>query len=135
MPHVSSMGPEESQRMSTKRPDNEEIRMAIHLPRPIEIYFESDQARDAEALATCFAADATVHDEGRAHEGLAAIKAWKSEGRRKYEYTVEPLQAAQRDGKTVVTARVAGNFPGSPVTLAFIFGLERDKIASLEIHS
>jgi hypothetical protein len=54
-----------------------------------------------------------VHDEGRAHEGLAAIKAWKSEARRKYEYTVEPLQAAQRDGKTVVTARVAATFPAA----------------------
>ncbi|HWC01844.1 MAG TPA: nuclear transport factor 2 family protein [Methylomirabilota bacterium] len=108
--------------------------MTIHLPRPIDIYFVLDRARDTEALATCFAADATVRDEGRTHEGLAAIKAWKIEARRKYEYTVEPLEAAQRDGKTVVTARVAGNFPGSPVTLAFIFALERDKIASLEIH-
>lgn len=90
--------------------------MAIHLPRPIDIYFALDRARDTEALATCFAADATVRDEGRTHEGLAAIKAWKIEARRKYEYTIEPLEAAQRDGKTVVTARVAGNFPGSPVT-------------------
>jgi hypothetical protein len=73
--------------------------------------------------------------KGAPTRGLAAIKAWKIEARRKYEYTVEPLEAAQRDGKTVVTARVAGNFPGSPVTLAFIFALERDRIASLEIHS
>jgi hypothetical protein len=107
--------------------------MAIHLPRPIETYFESDTARDAEALATCFAADATVHDEGRTHEGIAAIRAWKIEARRKYEYTVEPLQAAQRDGQNVVTARVAGNFPGSPVTLAFIFRLKGENIVSLEI--
>ena len=108
--------------------------MPIHLPGPIEVYFEADTAGDAEALATCFAADATVHDEGRTHEGLAAIKAWKIEARRKYEYTVEPLEGAQRDGKTVVTARVAGNFPGSPVTLTFIFGLEGEKIASLRIR-
>ena len=109
--------------------------MVIPLPRPIEIYFAPDTARDPEALATCFATDATVQDEGRTHAGLAAITAWKIEGRRKYEYTVEPLQAAQRGGKTVVTARVAANFPGSPVTLAFSFALRRDRIASLEIHS
>jgi SnoaL-like domain len=107
----------------------------MHLPRPIEIYFESDKARDVEALATCFAADATVHDEGRTHEGLAAIKAWKIEASRKYEYTIEPLEAAQRDGNTVVTARVAGHFPGSPVTLTYVFKLDRDGIASLEIRS
>jgi hypothetical protein len=81
------------------------------------------------------AADAMVRDEGHTYEGLAAIKAWKVETRRKYEYTVEPLEAVQREGKTVVTARVAGNFPGSPVTLAFIFALEHDMIASLEIRS
>jgi hypothetical protein len=120
--------------MIAKRRGHEEIRMAIHLPRPVEIYFESDTARDAEALATCFAADATVHDEDRTHEGLAAITAWKSEAGRKYEYTVEPLQAVQRDGKTVVTARLAGNFPGSPVTLVYVFELRHDKIASMEIR-
>jgi hypothetical protein len=58
--------------MIAKLPDHEEIRMAIHLPRPVEIYFESETARDTEALATCFAPDATVHDEDRTHEGLAA---------------------------------------------------------------
>jgi hypothetical protein len=107
--------------------------MAIHLPRPIETYFESDTARDAEALASCFAADATVQDEGRTHGGLAAITAWRIEARRKYEYTVEPLEAAQRDGRTVVAAGVSGNFPGSPVTLTFIFRLKGENIASLEI--
>ena len=87
--------------------------MAIHLPRPIDIYFTLDRARDTEALATGFAADATVRDEGSTHEGRAAIEAWEIEARRKYEYTIEPLEAAQRDGKTVVTARVAGNFPAA----------------------
>jgi hypothetical protein len=73
-------------------------------------------------------------DEGRTHEGLAAITAWKIEARRKYQYTVESLEATQRDGQTVVTARASGNFPGSPVTLTFIFRLEGEKIASLEIR-
>ena len=112
----------------------EKVRVAIHLPRPIEIFFESDKGREAEALPMCFAADATVYDEGCSHKGLAAIKTWKIEARRKYEYTAEPLEGAQRDDKIVVTARVAGNFPGSPVTLTFIFGLEGEKIASLRIR-
>jgi hypothetical protein len=109
--------------------------MAIRLPRPIEIYFDSDQARDVQALATCFAADATVRDEGRTHEGLAATQTWRIEARRTYEYTVELLEAAQRDGTTVVTARVAGNFPGSPATLAYAFELARNQITTLEIRS
>ena len=84
--------------------------MAIHLPRPIDIYFTLDRARDTEALATGFAADATVRDEGRTHEGRAAIEAWEIEARRKYEYTIEPLEAAHR-----VTARPSSP-PESPAT-------------------
>jgi hypothetical protein len=38
------------------------------------------------------------------------------------------------DGKTVVTAKVSGNFPGSPLNLDHVFELHGDKIASLEIH-
>jgi hypothetical protein len=39
----------------------------------------------------------------------------------------------RRDGMVVVTSRLTGNFPGSPVDLRFFFRLERGKIASLEI--
>ena len=108
--------------------------MSMQLPRPIEIYFSSDTAHDTDALATCFAVDATVRDEGRTFEGLAAITAWKTETRKQYRYTVEPIEAVQRDGQTVVTARVSGDFPGSPVTLTYTFRLERDHITSLEIR-
>lgn len=47
---------------------------------------------------------------------------------------VEPIEVVQRGGKTIVTARVSGNFPGSPVNLDHIFGIEGDRIASLEIR-
>jgi len=33
-----------------------------------------------------------------------------------------------------VTNRLTGNFPGSPVDLQFVFGLDGNKIVSLEIH-
>jgi hypothetical protein len=108
--------------------------MSMHLSRPIEIYFASDTAHDTDALATCFAVNATVRDEGRTFEGLAAITAWRTETTKRYRYTVEPFEAVQRDGQTVATARVSGNFPGSPVTLTFNFRLECDRITSLEIR-
>ena len=78
--------------------------------------------------------DATVQDEGRTFEGLAAITAWRTETKKQYRDMVEPVEAVQRDGQTVVTARVSGDFPGSPATLTFIFRLERDHITSLEIR-
>src|SRR5206468_3562420 len=73
-------------------------------------------------------------DEGRTFEGLDAIKLWHAEARKKYQHTVEPLDIAQRDSKTVVTGRVSGNFPSSPVSLEHVFELAGNKIASLEIR-
>jgi SnoaL-like protein len=108
--------------------------MAIHLAKPIKIYFASENAHDIGRLDRCFAADAMVRDEGRTIKGIAAIKAWRSETREKYHHTVEPLSVTVRNGKTVVTAKVSGNFPGSPVTLDHVFELRGDRIVTLEIH-
>jgi hypothetical protein len=36
---------------------------------------------------------------------------------------------------SIVTNRLTGNFPGSPIELEFVFTLDRDKIAALEILS
>src|SRR5262245_62076643 len=104
----------------------------MYLPRPIELYFASDRSDDPDARATSFAANVTVIDEGRVY---ATITAWSIEAKHAYHYRVELLEALQGDGQTVDTARPAGDFPGSPVTLAYVFALERDKIVSLEIRS
>ncbi|HMI32368.1 MAG TPA: hypothetical protein VK527_11580 [Candidatus Limnocylindrales bacterium] len=77
----------------------------VDLPTPIAIYIAAENRGDTEALAQCFAE----------------------------RHTVEPLASAQKDGKTIVTTRLTGNFPGSPIEVQFIFALEGDKIGSLEI--
>ena len=51
---------------------------------------------------------------------------------KKYQHTIEPL-TAEKDGTTIVTARLTGNFPGSPVDLELIFTVDAGKIRSLEI--
>jgi SnoaL-like protein len=107
--------------------------MAIHLPKPIDIYFASENAHDTTALDKCFAADAIVRDEGKTIEGLAAIKAWRIGTAKKYDHTVEPVAIAERDGKVIVTGKVSGNFPGSPVNLDHAFEIEGERIVSLEI--
>jgi hypothetical protein len=104
----------------------------LNLPEPIAAYFDADK-RDAEAVARCFTKQAVVKDEGQTHTGIAAIKAWKSAASVKYTYTTEPLAVDEKDGGYVVTSRLTGNFPGSPVNLRFAFRVERGKIASLEI--
>jgi hypothetical protein len=109
--------------------------MDVNLPAPIATYLAAENEGHTEIAAQCFAENAVVRDEGQTIEGLAAIKEWKAETRRKYQHTIEPLASAQKDGKTIVTNRLTGNFPGSPIELEFVFTLDGDKIVSLEILS
>jgi SnoaL-like protein len=109
--------------------------MTVDLPTPIAIYIAAENRGDTEALAQCFAENAVVRDEGQTVEGLAAIQRWNTETKRKYQHTIEPLASSQKDDKTIVTNRLTGNFPGSPIEVRFTFRLEGNKIASLEIRS
>jgi len=84
--------------------------------------------RNRRALLT---KQAVVKDEGQTHSGPTAIKAWKTETSARYSYTSEPCAVEQKDGRYIVTSRLTGNFPGSPVDLRFVFRLERGKIAFL----
>jgi len=104
------------------------------LPKPVAAYFAAEKRNDADALALCFAADGVVRDEGQTVRGVAAIKLWNAEARKKYHHTVEPLDAVSKDGKTVVRAKVSGDFPNSPLVLEHIFELGGEKITSLEIR-
>ena len=106
--------------------------MTIQLPEPITAYFAADRL-DGDAVARCFTSGAVVKDEGRAYAGAAAIKQWKAETAAKYTYTCEPVAAEQKDGTTVVTCHLEGDFPGGRADLRFFFRLERGKIANLEI--
>jgi len=109
------------------------MNMTIVLTDPVSAFFEAERTQDVEALARCFTEHATVRDEGRTIEGPDAIKRWMKEAKAKYHHTVEPLAVSHRDGLTVVTARVAGTFPNSPLDLQHVFAVEGGKIASLEI--
>lgn len=104
----------------------------LNLPAPIAAYFEADK-HDGQAVARCFTKEGVVKDEGQTYVGLAAIDAWKTAASAQYSYTTEPVAFDKQDRHCIVTSRVTGNFPGSPVDLQYTFTLERGKIASLEI--
>jgi hypothetical protein len=108
--------------------------MSIDLPPPIDLYIKIENFGKVEGLSECFTANATVRDEDHTYKGLAAIKAWKAETKKKYSHTIHPLEITHRVGKTVLKAELTGNFPGSPATLEFSFVLENGKIVSLEIR-
>src|SRR3977135_1495848 len=105
---------------------------SLNLPKSIAAFFTRDSG-DGEAVSQCFTENAVVKDEGHTHKGRAAIKEWKTDASAKYEYTCEPFACEEKDGKTVVTSHLVGNFPGSPVDLRFFFTREGGKISSLEI--
>jgi ketosteroid isomerase-like protein len=107
--------------------------MSIDLPPPIDLYVTAENAGDIEAFSQCFAPDATVLDEGHSYRGQAAIKQWMAAAKAKYHHRIEPLAVADRAGETALTAKLTGNFPGSPVTVDFRFVIESGKIVSLEI--
>ena len=106
--------------------------MPITLPMPVAAYFAADR-NDADAVALCFTENAIVMDERQTHAGSEAIRRWKAEASAKFSYTADPFAISEEDGQTVVTAHVAGDFPGSPVDLRYAFVLEGGKIARLEI--
>jgi len=108
--------------------------MPITLPGPVAAYFAADQ-NDGDAVAQCFTEHAIVIDERQTHAGPEAIRRWKAEASAKFSYTTDPFAVSEEDGQTVVTAHVAGDFPGSPVDLRYAFVLEGGKIARLEIAS
>jgi ketosteroid isomerase-like protein len=117
--------------MQPKYPENSK---SLGLPNPVATYLAAEKAKDLDMLARCFAEDALVHDEGRDYRGLDAIRSWKQEADRKYQYVMEPLDVSVNDDTVKLRARLTGNFPGSPVDLDFTFTLANDKITSLNIE-
>ena len=130
----NSNGLKEQKKHTQTRKDTKmkQATRSLTLPKPVAAYFIADEV-DGEAVSQCFTANAVVKDEGHTHKGRAAIKEWKVDVSTKYKYTCEPSACEEKDGKTVVTCHLVGNFPGSPVDLRFLFTLAGDKIGSLEI--
>ena len=106
--------------------------MALTLSKPIAAYFAADRI-GSDAVVECFTENAVVKDEGQIYRGLPAVKEWKAGASKKYTYTSEPIGSEEKDGRTIFTSRVSGNFPGSPQNLRYCFGLDRGRISSLEI--
>lgn len=107
--------------------------MSLNLPDPIARYFAAEERSDAASLAACFTPDGTVVDEGNTYAGREAIRQWLANASTQYSYTAKPFGLAHQDRKSVVTSHLEGNFPGSPVDLRYLFALEGDLIAALEI--
>lgn len=109
--------------------------MNITLPIPIVSYFQAANAHDTAGVAAQFSEHAVVADEGHEHRGGAAIEAWSNQVIADYHPIAEVLDTAATPDGVLVTARVSGTFPGSPVEIRYRFTLEGEKIAGLFIEA
>jgi len=108
--------------------------LATSLPETVTRYIEASNGFDANAAAACFAPDAVLRDQDQDYIGIKAIETLISESSEKYQPHAT-VTRAQKDGeKVMLTAKVAGQFPGSPVELKFDFLLRQGKIAKLTIQ-
>ena len=84
--------------------------MTTPLPPTAATYVRSINDHDPAAFNALFADDAVVNDVGREFRGAAAIKAWSDHEIFEVRVTLEVLDVADREGETVVTTKVDGNF-------------------------
>ena len=106
--------------------------MSLDRPKPVAAYFAADQSKDGD-VAAYFTKDATVIDENRTYEGREAIRSWKTGTSHRYDYTSAPIAVDDQGQQVIVTSHLEGNFPGSPTDLRYIFEIDGDAIARLEI--
>lgn len=91
----------------------------IQLPPLLARFVESMNRQDSATFLICFADGAVVEDEGQTHRGLDEIQSWIetafAETRPVLDVTAyEPAEAGD-----VMTGKVSGDFPGSPVQLHY----------------
>jgi len=108
--------------------------MTISLPAAIAAYFDANSRLDVDSMLAPFAEDALVTDEGRAIRGREAIRAWIVSASVGNKAVARPRSCVADGVDRIVTAEVAGEFRGSPVTLGFRFALDGDRIVRLEIR-
>ena len=104
--------------------------MTLSLPPAVTRYFAASGDAD---IADCFTPDAEVRDEGRTLRGIPAITTWHRDALARYQHSTEPLTAVRDGDALTVTARVSGRFAGSPIVLTYVFALNGERIALLEI--
>jgi len=96
----------------------------------IERYFALAETSDIEAFLAQFSGDAVVSDDGHRRVGTNALREWRTTVPQ-VTYRLRHVEPTRGGGRAV--AEIAGDFPGSPVDLAFAFTLDGAMIRELTI--
>jgi hypothetical protein len=102
-------------------------------PQTIKNYFAAKNAREYSPFIACFTLDAKVEDESKTHTGPDEIWAWAKQTAKQYNEVSTITSYKEENGKSIVSANVAGTFDGSPIELTYIFELRDGLISHLSI--
>lgn len=103
----------------------------MNLPNIISELVKAQNVFDSEAYANCFTENAQVFDEGKTHNGKAEIEQWIDKSNKDYRATMEPV--AYDEKENILSAKISGSFPGSPLVLKFHFKIDEGKIQHLQV--
>jgi len=107
--------------------------MRTKIPDIIDAYIQASNSRDADRFGSLFSEDAIVHDEGQEYRGVVAIRKWLASTVKKYVFTLTPIDLSLEKRETVLSVKMEGDFPGSPLSARFRFVLREGRIARLDI--
>ncbi|WP_449386875.1 nuclear transport factor 2 family protein [Chryseobacterium lineare] len=103
----------------------------MNLPNIISELVKAQNEFDSAAYTNCFAENAEVFDEGKTHNGKAEIEKWIDKSNKEYKATMEPVDYDEKED--ILSAKVTGSFPGSPIILKFHFDIAEGKIQHLKV--
>lgn len=103
----------------------------MNLPNIVSELVKSQALFDSLAYANCFTHNAVVFDEGKTHNGKTEIQSWIAAANKEYQAVMKPLDYNEKDH--VLSAKISGTFPGSPVVLKYHFEFRDGLIQSLKI--
>lgn len=106
------------------------------LPQPIKAFLQATASRDRAGVLSSFADDAVLIDMGKEHRG-EEIAHWADNLYLGSNVRVHPLHTEERDGHTVLTVAVDGDYAAVGVTepfqLDWHIDLAGDRIARLRM--
>jgi hypothetical protein len=108
----------------------------LQISKPIADFVEAIKEHDADAFLALFADNAVITDEGNEYQGIAAIREWNDEKNTGAEIILTPVATTDRNGKTILTVEVDGNFDKTrlpdPFLMDLYFTLDENLITTLE---
>src|SRR5258708_20996365 len=110
----------------------------LQIPQSIAAFIEATNAHNTDAFLATLTDSAVITDEGQEYRGIAAIKAWSDEKYVGAKVTLDVVEVANSNGKTIVTVKEDGNFDKTglpdPFLMDFHFTTDTKRIAALDFR-